>query len=158
MLYLFTYDTAIGKISLAESEGFISHLHFGTALRVEGAHVHESPLLREAIRQVDAYLAGNLRTFTLPLHTGGTFFQQAVWQALCAIPYGETCSYGAIAARLNNPGAARAVGLANNRNPIAVIIPCHRVIGAKGALVGYAGGLGIKEYLLALEARCKHSV
>lgn len=153
MKYLYVYDTAIGKISLEETEGYISQLHFGTDGVYAEAHTHESPLLRKAIQQVDSYLSGALHIFDLPLKPVGTEFQQKVWEALRAIPYGETRSYGAVAAAIGNPNAARAVGLANNHNPIAIVIPCHRVIGAKGDLVGYAGGLAIKEHLLQLEAR-----
>lgn len=155
MNFASSYDTVLGKISIAETEGCISHVHFGADMPVTGAALQESPLLREAISQLQAYFAGQLRMFDLPLEPLGTPFQQSVWQALCAIPYGETRSYGAVAASIGNPKAARAVGLANNKNPIAIIIPCHRVIGADGRLVGYAGGLGIKEHLLHLEARYK---
>jgi methylated-DNA-[protein]-cysteine S-methyltransferase len=102
--------------------------------------------------QLAEYFAGRRRDFDLPLAPAGTPFQQRVWQALRAIPYGRTESYGALAARLGQPGAGRAVGLANGQNPIAIVIPCHRVIGAGGALTGYGGGLERKRWLLALEA------
>lgn len=153
MKYLHLYGTTLGPVSLAESGGCISHLHFGDDLRVEGAILQESPLLHAAAQELDAYLAGCLRHFTVPFKAAGTAFQHSVWQALCDIPYGATCSYGAVAAAIGNAKASRAVGGANNRNPIAIIIPCHRVIGANGAMVGYGGGLNIKERLLALEAR-----
>jgi methylated-DNA-[protein]-cysteine S-methyltransferase len=107
--------------------------------------------LREATRQLDAYFAGKLREFTVPLAPEGTEFQQQVWRALCDIPYGETTSYGELARRIGHPKAVRAVGLANGSNPIAIIIPCHRVIGSNGSLTGYGGGLPIKKALLALE-------
>jgi methylated-DNA-[protein]-cysteine S-methyltransferase len=106
----------------------------------------------EARRQLAAYFAGDLREFDLPLSAGGTPFQRQVWDALMKIPYGETVSYGELARGLGNPGAARAVGLANGNNPIGIIVPCHRVIGANGKLVGYAGGMPNKQALLALEA------
>ena len=113
----------------------------------------ETPLLREARDQLDAYFAGSLTAFDLPLAPAGTPFQQQVWRALCAIPYGETRTYAQVAARIGLPAACRAVGGANNRNPIAIVIPCHRVVGAGGMLTGYAGGLDVKRYLLDLEAQ-----
>ncbi|BDI29211.1 methylated-DNA--protein-cysteine methyltransferase [Capsulimonas corticalis] len=105
----------------------------------------------EAKRQLEEYFAGARTEFDLPLAPSGTPFQQTVWSTLREIPYGETITYGALAARLGNPNASRAVGLANGRNPISIIVPCHRVIGANGKLVGYGGGLGCKEILLATE-------
>ncbi len=111
----------------------------------------DHPVLVEAGRQLDEYFAGRRRAFDLPLRFRGTEFQRAVWSALLAIPFGETSSYGAIARSLGRPGAARAVGAANGRNPISIVAPCHRVIGANGALTGFAGGLAAKETLLALE-------
>lgn len=103
------------------------------------------------VEQFAAYFAGRLRRFDLPLAATGTPFQQAVWQALCDIPYGETRSYGDIARAIGKPNAVRAVGAANGRNPLSIIIPCHRVIGQNGSLTGYAGGLPIKQALLTLE-------
>jgi methylated-DNA-[protein]-cysteine S-methyltransferase len=117
----------------------------------EDAVSQKTALLAEAAKQLDEYFAGKRREFDLPLAPQGTEFQRAAWNALCSIPFGETRSYGQMAALIGKPKAARAVGGANNRNPIAVIIPCHRVIGANGAMVGYRGGLDIKEYLLKLE-------
>lgn len=105
-----------------------------------------------AREQLQAYFAGHLRLFDLPLAAGGTPFQQTVWRALREIPYGQTLSYGELAARIGQPGAARAVGLANGQNPLAIVVPCHRVIGARGALTGYAGGLARKRWLLTHEA------
>jgi methylated-DNA-[protein]-cysteine S-methyltransferase len=109
--------------------------------------------LKEPVRQLRAYFAGELKDFDLPLAPKGTEFQQNVWAELCKIPYGETISYGELARRIGNPNASRAVGLANGSNPIPVVIPCHRVIGANGKLTGYGGGLPIKERLLALEKK-----
>jgi len=113
--------------------------------------VSETPLIREAAKQLEEYFVGKRKIFDIPLGPEGTPFQRAVWEALLEIPYGETRSYGDIAARIGNPKAARAVGMANNRNPIAVFVPCHRVIGASGKLVGYAGGVDVKKKLLELE-------
>lgn len=113
------------------------------------------PVLAETARQLGEYFAGRRRDFDLPLRAAGTPFQQRVWAALRAIPYGETRSYGQIAAAVGNPKACRAVGMANNRNPIMIIVPCHRVIGADGRMVGYAGGVWIKEVLLRLEGVLK---
>ena len=107
----------------------------------------------KAKTELTEYFAGQRKSFDLPLEPKGTAFQQSVWRALCEIPYGETVSYGQIAERIGNKKACRAVGMANNRNPIAIIIPCHRVIGAGGKLTGYAGGLDKKEFLLELEAQ-----
>ncbi len=112
-----------------------------------------SILLKETIRQLRAYFAGELEAFDLPLAPEGTPFQLKVWRRLCDVPYGETISYGELARRIGNPNASRAVGLANGSNPIPIIIPCHRVIGSNGSLTGYGGGLPIKEKLLALERR-----
>lgn len=107
----------------------------------------------EARRQLDAYFAGRLRRFDLPLAPEGTPFQQRVWRALLDIPYGETVSYGELARRIGRPSAVRAVGAANGQNPLSIVIPCHRVIGSDGRLVGYGGGLPAKSALLALEQR-----
>ncbi|MCW2858163.1 MAG: methylated-DNA--protein-cysteine methyltransferase [Marmoricola sp.] len=112
----------------------------------------DAPLLRRAVEQLEAYFARELRDFDLPLAPHGSAFQQAVWTELAAIPWGETASYGEIAHRLGHTNAAsRAVGSANGSNPIPIVIPCHRVIGANGSLTGYAGGLGRKQQLLELE-------
>lgn len=111
------------------------------------------PLLEQAAAQLDEYFAGARRAFDLPLSLGGTPFQRRVWAALCQIPYGQTRSYKEIAAAAGSPNACRAVGMANNRNPVMIVVPCHRVIGADGSLVGYGGGLEMKRRLLELEAR-----
>ncbi len=115
---------------------------------MEGDH----PVLREAERQLGEYFAGARRAFTLPLDFAGTDFQKSVWQALLTIPFGETRSYAQIARQIGKPKAVRAVGAANGRNPISIVAPCHRVIGANGKLTGFAGGLEVKAHLLALEA------
>ncbi len=116
------------------------------------------PLLQEAARQLAAYFAGGRRTFDLPLRAAETPFRQRVRAALCEIPYGEVCSYGQLAARIGRPKAARAVGMANHCNPFPIVVPCHRVVGASGALTGYAGGLRIKERLLQLEGYAPYRV
>lgn len=113
----------------------------------------DHPILIETARQIREYFAGTRREFTVPLDFHGTEFQKSVWAALLAIPYGETRSYADIARAIGRPGAFRAVGAANGRNPISIVAPCHRVIGSGGALTGFAGGLKAKELLLALEAR-----
>ena len=115
------------------------------------AQMQETPLLREAAKQIGEYFSGTRKAFDLPLSYHGTPFQMADWGALLTIPYGETRSYRDIAEQIGNPKAYRAVGMANNRNPIGIIIPCHRVIGHDGGMVGYGGGLPIKTYLLELE-------
>ena len=123
-----------------------------SAGRPVGDRVDDDPLLAEAARQLTAYFAKELKDFDLPLAPDGTPFQQRVWAELQNIPYGETASYGEIAARLGmNAGASRAVGAANGRNPIGIVIPCHRVVGSKGLLSGYAGGVERKQLLLELE-------
>jgi methylated-DNA-[protein]-cysteine S-methyltransferase len=118
-----------------------------------GGWKRDDAALSEARAQLQAYFAGELRGFELPLAAEGTPFQQRVWRALCDIPYGETISYGELARRIGQPAAARAVGLANGQNPIAIVVPCHRVIGANGSLTGYGGGLERKRWLLAHESR-----
>lgn len=112
---------------------------------------HAARILDEAISQLDEYFSGSRKRFELPLSPKGTEFQKKVWSALCDIEYGQTATYGAIAATSGNPKASRAVGMANNRNPIMIIVPCHRVIGSDGSLTGYAGGLEVKQFLLDLE-------
>ena len=111
----------------------------------------DHPVLVETERQLGEYFAGNRRTFDVPLSFAGTDFQKRVWAALLAIPFGETRSYGEIADQLGAPGASRAVGAANGRNPISIIAPCHRVVGSNGKLTGFAGGLEAKAFLLDLE-------
>lgn len=141
-------DTPLGKMYFTGDDRYITGLAFG-----EVGEENPSPVLTMGSMQLEEYFAGKRREFDLPLQPQGTDFQKSVWQALREIPYGETASYGEIAAKIGNPKACRAVGMANNRNPIAIIIPCHRVVGAKGALTGYAGGLDKKEYLLKLEKK-----
>ncbi|TCK02580.1 methylated-DNA--[protein]-cysteine S-methyltransferase [Marinobacterium mangrovicola] len=144
-------DLPIGALTLTASNEALTGVEFG---RVEHASLDHVPndVLLEAAHQLSEYFAGKRQSFDLPLSPQGTEFQCEVWQALQTIPFGETRSYGELANSLGKPRAARAVGLANNRNPLAILIPCHRVIGADGALIGYAGGLLIKQALLDLES------
>jgi len=151
MKSLFYYPTPIGRIGILENGNAITHLYFEGEPFPTEALVQETQLLKEAGHQLHRYFAGQLESFTLPLAPAGTEYMQRVWDALCAIPYGETRSYREVAASLGNPEAARAVGLANNKNPLPLFIPCHRVIGSNQKLVGYRGGLNVKEQLLALE-------
>ena len=149
-------DSPLGPLTLRARDGVLSGL-FMTGHR----HGPASDALGEpddgglpAVReQLAAYFAGELTTFDLPLDLRGTAFQQRVWTALRAIPYGETRTYGELAATLGAPSASRAVGLANGRNPISIVVPCHRVVGASGSLTGYAGGVDRKRALLDLETR-----
>lgn len=150
-------DTSIGVIGIAEDNGSITNLFFENATVPAELEAAETPVLTEAFRQLDEYLSGKRKSFELPLLPRGTPWQVKCWNALLEIPYGETATYGDVAKRVNNPKAFRAVGLANNRNPIAVFIPCHRVIGADGSLTGFGGGLGVKEKLLELEKNAKNS-
>lgn len=147
----------IGRLMLEEEDGALVRVAFkreipaGIEEQVEELPLQAKEVLEKAERQLDEYFAGERKVFNLPLAPKGTEFQKKVWAALCDIPYGETRSYGEIAAAVGNPKASRAVGMANHRNPISIIVPCHRVIGADGRLVGFGGGLWIKEKLLKLE-------
>lgn len=147
------YRTLLGRIGIGESGGSLTNLWFEGYEVPEGVEVGESGVLKEAHRQLSAYLAGELKEFSLPLAPRGTDFQHKVWEALRRIPYGETASYKDIAEEVGRPRAFRAVGMANNHNPIPIIIPCHRVIGSDGSLVGYGGGLDLKQRLLNLEKK-----
>lgn len=151
MKSLFFYQTPIGSLGIVENGNALTHLFFEGEPGPTDTIVEETALLQEANRQLQLYFAGQIKSFTLPLAPAGTDYMQRVWGALRAIPYGETRSYGEVAAALGNPKAARAVGLANNKNPLPLFIPCHRVIGANRKLVGYRGGLSVKEQLLTLE-------
>ena len=151
MKYLNYIDSPIGILGLVQEEDCLTEVFFGKSESHQDYSQEETLLLKEAKKQLKAYFEGNQKIFDLPLNPKGTDFQKTVWQALLLIPYGETRSYKDIAAAIGSPKASRAVGMANNRNPLPIIIPCHRVIGANGKLVGYAGGLGCKEKLLALE-------
>jgi methylated-DNA-[protein]-cysteine S-methyltransferase len=148
------YNSPMGMMLLAADERGLRLISFALGKRPErpqsGWHQDRVPFA-ETIRQLRAYFERELKNFDLPLSLEGTEFQLRVWQNLLAIPYGQTISYGQLACRVGNPKGARAVGLANGSNPIPIIVPCHRVIGSNGSLVGYGGGLSNKKALLFLE-------
>ena len=145
-----TIDMDIGPLTIGEENGDITDVFFG--MPAEGSKMGNTPVLRDAVLQLVEYFFNGRRDFDLPLSPFGTEFQMKVWDALKSIPYGETRSYKAVAADLGMPGSARAVASAVSRNPISVVIPCHRVIGADGNVSGYSGGVETKRYLLALES------
>ena len=144
-------SSPVGTLTLTEEEGALTGLYFGRLSR-QGQEVL-SPVLEETARQLSEYFSGKRREFSLPLSPKGTEFQLRVWRALETIPYGETRSYGDMARLIGSPKACRAVGMANHRNPISIIVPCHRVVGANGSLTGYGGGLDAKRFLLDLEQK-----
>ncbi|CAM2870184.1 MULTISPECIES: methylated-DNA--[protein]-cysteine S-methyltransferase [Slackia] len=146
----YVYAMPQGRMTIVDSGGAVVRIGFGV-LDVEGSALSPTALTNEAATQLMEYFAGKRRTFSLPLAPKGTPFQKEVWQALSSIPYGQTRSYADIAAQVGRPKAFRAVGMANNRNPIPIVIPCHRVVGSSGDMVGYAYGTKIKRYLLELE-------
>lgn len=150
MVNTYYYDTEIGKIYISEEDNFITCIRFEHEVS-QTEILKETKILKEAGKQINEYLKGSRKIFDLPLLPIGTAFQKKVWEALKNIPYGKTKSYSEIAAIIGNEKACRAVGNANNKNPIPIIIPCHRVVGSNGKLVGYAGGLFIKNFLLNLE-------
>jgi len=141
----------MGPLTVASTEKGIASIHFGNAVP-DGA-VADSSANHESVEQLTEYFQGKRTRFDLQLDVEGTSFQKAVWGELLRIPYGETRTYGEIAKAIGRPGAARAVGMANHDNPIAVVIPCHRVIGRDGSLTGYAGGVHLKARLLSIERR-----
>ncbi|MDH2392028.1 methylated-DNA--[protein]-cysteine S-methyltransferase [Streptomyces sp. HNM0663] len=148
-------DSPYGPLVLVAVDGVLARLHMENQRHRPPEQTFGEPDPRpfdETIRQLNAYFARELTEFDLPLHLEGTPFQRSVWEQLRKIPYGETRSYGNLAQALGRPGAARAVGLANGRNPVGIIVPCHRVVGASGGLVGYGGGLDRKQRLLAFES------
>jgi methylated-DNA-[protein]-cysteine S-methyltransferase len=149
MDYFYAYQMPVGKIWIKESDNHIVMVKYYPP---SDATEKETPLIRSAKEQLIEYFAGKRQAFELPLRMKGTAFQQKVWSELQNIPYGETISYKRLAQKTGNAKACRAVGMANNKNPVAIIVPCHRVIGSNGKLVGYAGGLTVKQSLLELEA------
>ncbi len=154
-IYYRHVDSPVGPLLLAASDAGLHAIEFHASQhpvrRSDGWHPGDHPLLRAAEKQLREYFAGTRHTFDLPLAPAGTDFQQRVWQTLATIPYGQTISYAELAARINRAGASRAVGAANGRNPLPIVLPCHRVIGANGSLTGFGGGLPVKRFLLELE-------
>lgn len=148
-LYQQSMPTAVGWLQVSASEQAIVRIEFVEQTQPD----NDSPLTRAAVSQLRQYFAGQRQQFDLPLTAIGTAFQQQVWQQLCRIPYGHTCSYKEIATAIDRHKAVRAVGAANGKNPLAIVVPCHRVIGTNGTLTGYAGGLTRKAWLLQLEAQ-----
>lgn len=144
------FETTLGTMAVGEENGALVRLWLPNQ-PMPRLMPHKTPLLERAEGQILEYLNGQRQVFDLPLSPVGTPFQQKVWKALLDIPYGKTESYGSLAARIGCPGGARAVGLANRKNPLPVFFPCHRVVGAKGQLTGYAGGLELKRALLEHE-------
>jgi methylated-DNA-[protein]-cysteine S-methyltransferase len=142
-------NSPIGPLTVATTDKGLASVHIGTSVP-SGVAADESGK-NEVVRQLAEYFAGKRTRFELPLDVEGTPFQKSVWNALLQIPYGETRSYGEIAKAVGKPAAARAVGMANHNNPIAIVIPCHRVVGQDGSLTGYAGGVHLKEQLLSIE-------
>ncbi len=145
----FVFQTKIGIVAIEDNGTEITDVN--VISENHSIEVNETSLLKNAALQLNEYLEGKRNSFDLPLNPNGTEFQKKVWAALCDIPYGETRSYKQIAEYIGNPKACRAVGMANNKNPIMIFIPCHRVVGSDGSLTGYAGGLDMKEKLLSLE-------
>lgn len=149
---IYPYDTAIGRIYVADNGRAIAGVFLPGNAVPAGIPQNETDVIKRAAVQITEYLSGRRREFDVKVEPEGTDFQKRVWAALRTIPYGHTCSYSHIAHIAGNPKACRAVGMANNRNPVSIIIPCHRVIGKSGALVGYGGGLELKKCLLDIEA------
>ena len=153
--FYYVMRSPVGRILLAGSARALTHLSFQDGrhpINPDRRWTYSETPFRQPIRQLNEYFSGKRKTFTIKLAPQGTPFQQKVWQALRAIPYGRTLSYGQIAKAIGKPKAARAVGAANGQNPVSIIVPCHRVIGSNGKLVGYGGGLSIKETLLTHES------
>jgi methylated-DNA-[protein]-cysteine S-methyltransferase len=151
--YTTTMATPIGRLRLVGDGDALHAIHLHASDVPPTTAVTDAAALRPVVEQLDEFFAGERRTFDVALAPRGTSFQRAVWDALRTIPYGTTATYGEIAARVGRPTAVRAVGAANGRNPIPIIVPCHRVIGSNGTLTGYAGGLATKQQLLELERK-----
>ncbi len=145
------YNMSIGRIGIVEEKGAITQILLESDSNGSSEKIGDSPLLDNAAQQIEAYLNGEIKSFDLPLNPKGTPFMVKVWEALQKIPYGETRTYKDIAIGVGSEKAYRAVGMANNKNPIPIIIPCHRVVGTNGTLVGYRGGLDLKSRLLEIE-------
>jgi methylated-DNA-[protein]-cysteine S-methyltransferase len=163
-LYSTTHKTPVGTLMLIASDLGLRAIHWPRAKSSRSAPVaaahrsHDHPILRRTVKQLDEYFAGRRTRFDIPLDLVGTRFQLAAWHALADIPFGETTSYGQQALALGVPGSARAVGAANGANPVCIVLPCHRVIGANGSLTGFGGGLERKRWLLDHEARLAGSL
>lgn len=154
MKYYCYCDSPIGRMLLVGENGMLEELHFPKAaeqLEIPTNWQENETFFKEHLRQLHQYFGGERQEFHLPLAAKGTPFQERVWRELCKIPFGKTASYGEIAERIGNPKACRAVGMANKKNPIPIIIPCHRIIGKNGSLTGFGGGLSVKKQLLDLE-------
>jgi methylated-DNA-[protein]-cysteine S-methyltransferase len=152
MKHTAAFESPVGTVMISEEDNAITEVTFSDTAENEYCS-DDIPLLKRAVRELKEYFQGERMSFDLPIHENGTVFQKKVWKQLRTIPYGETRSYGEVAESIGNPKAARAVGMANNRNPIAILTPCHRVIGSDGKLVGYACGIERKEQLLQLEKK-----
>ena len=149
------FDTLLGTMAVGEEDGHITRVYLPNS-PMPRLMPHKTPLLERAQEQIREYFDGRRQEFDLPLTFVGTDFQKKVWQALTEIPYGKTVTYGALAERIGCPGGARAVGAANHCNPLPILVPCHRVVGAGGNLTGYAGGMEMKKFLLELEQGKNH--
>lgn len=150
------YNSPIGRLILQGNKGVIEKLHFPNSAKLKKQDLeqqYDETAFALAIRQLQEYFQGTRQIFDVEIAPSGTVFQQSVWRELQKIPYGKTASYSLIAEKIGNPKGSRAVGMANNRNPIPIIIPCHRVIGKNGSLTGFGGGLDTKRFLLDLESR-----
>lgn len=155
--YFKNYETKLGKIQIIQEGEYIVGVYFlsNNTNKEKGKKEKETDLIKETYQQILEYLEGNRKEFTIPILLKGTTFRKKVWEALQTIPYGETRTYGEIAKQIGKEKASRAVGMANHDNPISILVPCHRVIGKNGKLVGYAGGLDNKAFLLQLEKERK---
>lgn len=152
-------DSSLGTLGLQADPDFLYAIHFDPPEEdAQGPVGSPPPLVAEAMQQLGAYFAGKLRVFDLPLRPQGTDFQRKVWQALLEIPYGKTISYLGISENIGDPKSTRAVGAANGRNPIPIVIPCHRVIGSDGSLTGYGGGIWRKQWLLEHESLISNGI
>jgi len=157
MIKGYSYQTLMGSLTLLEEEGYLVEIRFGKDGETKEEYkIEETPVIEKTFRQLEEYFQGRRQAFDVPLRPRGTEFQRQVWAALLDIPYGETWSYKDLAMKIQRRKAFRAVGMANNKNPLPIIIPCHRVIGSDGKLVGYGGGLKVKEKLLDLEKSVIH--
>ena len=158
MLVTTLLNSPVGPLTLVASDTGLQELRWGDVRPADASDTPDHPVLQQAIMQLAEYFEGERTAFDVPLDMQGTPFQKSVWDLLLSIPYGETTTYGEMAQTLGDSRKARAVGLANGKNPVSIIVPCHRVIGSSGALTGFAGGLDTKAFLLRLERRVKPPV